>query len=99
MEFPGYVRLSADLDLGRLRSRCGYGGLFLCRVGSVCTRIPRTVRREVVIEIKSEEVPESRKSCSGAVRGLVNRFPGFSTFQDFILTRPHSSTPWIYLQE
>lgn len=39
--------------------------------------------------MKNEEAPESRKSCSGAVRGLVNLFPRFSEFQDFILTRPH----------
>lgn len=41
------------------------------------------------MRLKNEEAPESRESCSGAVRGLVNLFPGFSEFQGFILTRPH----------
>lgn len=66
------------------------GGFFSVGLGSRTTRNRRNSKeRGVQMRIKNEEAPESRKSCSGAVRGLVNLFPWFSEFQDFILTRPH----------
>lgn len=85
VEFSGDVRLSADL--GRLRCKCGYGGFLSVGLGarknSKKLETSATVRSEGCREIKNQEAPESRKSC-GAVRGLVNLFPGFSEFQDFI---------------
>jgi hypothetical protein len=63
------------------------------RMVSVCTREPRTVKsgsdRKIEIKRGSAGIVKELQPWSGAVPGLVNRFPRFSAFQDFILTRPH----------
>lgn len=66
---------AVDMDVGAVSLPDGFG---------VYSKPANSKEREV-IGIKRQEAPESRKSCSGAARGLVNRFPGFFS----ILTRPH----------